>query len=194
MAQWFNKDFFKKLYLIFNPNLVLPKLEIKSLLFLEEKVLKSKNIKACIFDVNQTIISYDTNLVSQSIKIKIKELSRHFKCCILSNYFGSALDDPNSIRAIQIQEQLDFIPIIKTKHKKPSQLAFFEAIKILGIPNENIAVIGDRIFTDIIGANILGMVSILVKPIKRKSDPIIYVGIPRIIEELFLIIFKIFNR
>ena len=41
--------------------------------------------------------------------------------------------------------------------------------KILKLESENIAVVGDQIFTDVIGANRCGMFSILVKPIEEKD-------------------------
>ncbi len=38
------------------------------------------------------------------------------------------------------------------------------------LPSEQIAVVGDQIFTDVIGANRTKMFSILVKPINEKKD------------------------
>ena len=43
------------------------------------------------------------------------------------------------------------------------------AIKILEEKPENIAAIGDQVFTDVLGANRLKMFSILVKPIAEKD-------------------------
>ena len=39
----------------------------------------------------------------------------------------------------------------------------------LKLPNKNIAVIGDQLLTDVLGANRAGMYSILVKPINEKD-------------------------
>ena len=60
------------------------------------------------------------------------------------------------------------IPFIKFA-TKPLKRGFKKAQKTLGIPNENIAVVGDQIFTDVIGANGVKMFSILVKPIAEKD-------------------------
>ena len=46
---------------------------------------------------------------------------------------------------------------------KPLKRGFKMAQKKLDIPNENIAAIGDQIFTDVIGANRTKMFSILVQ-------------------------------
>ena len=53
--------------------------------------------------------------------------------------------------------------------KKPFKSGFMRAKKILKLESENIAVVGDQIFTDVIGANRCGMFSILVKPIEEKD-------------------------
>ena len=52
---------------------------------------------------------------------------------------------------------------------KPFKRGFKKAQKKLGINNENIAAVGDQIFTDIIGANRMNMYSILVEPIAKKD-------------------------
>ena len=53
--------------------------------------------------------------------------------------------------------------------KKPLKKGFQKAKQILDLPNEQIAVVGDQIFTDIIGANRNNMFPILVKPIDEKD-------------------------
>ena len=53
--------------------------------------------------------------------------------------------------------------------KKPLKCGFLRAKEILKLNNENLAVVGDQIFTDVIGANRCNMFSILVKPIEEKD-------------------------
>ena len=52
---------------------------------------------------------------------------------------------------------------------KPLKRGFKKAQKELNLPNENIAVVGDQIFTDVIGANSSKMHSILVEPLAEKD-------------------------
>ena len=42
-------------------------------------------------------------------------------------------------------------------------------IKVMNLKNENIAAVGDQLFTDVIGANRCKMFSILVDPIEEKD-------------------------
>ena len=53
--------------------------------------------------------------------------------------------------------------------KKPSKKGFLKVQKKLKIKPENIAVIGDQIFTDIIGGNRCNMFTILVDPVDKKD-------------------------
>ena len=53
--------------------------------------------------------------------------------------------------------------------KKPAKSGYLNAIKKLDLPNKNVAMIGDQIFTDIMGANRVGIFSIYVKPINKKE-------------------------
>lgn len=52
---------------------------------------------------------------------------------------------------------------------KPLKNGFRRAMRILQEKPENIAVIGDQVFTDVVGANRCRMFSILVKPIDEKD-------------------------
>jgi len=46
--------------------------------------------------------------------------------------------------------------------------------------------VGDRLFTDIIGANSLGIATILVPPLNPKTDPFLMVKLPRFFERYYL--------
>ena len=53
--------------------------------------------------------------------------------------------------------------------KKPFKSGLLKGADILKLNNENIAVVGDQIFTDVLGANRCNMFSILVEPINKKD-------------------------
>ncbi|MDD3705135.1 MAG: HAD hydrolase-like protein [Clostridiaceae bacterium] len=52
---------------------------------------------------------------------------------------------------------------------KPSKTAFRRAMKLMNSVPANTAVIGDQIFTDVLGGNRLGLYTILVAPISDKE-------------------------
>jgi HAD superfamily phosphatase (TIGR01668 family) len=52
---------------------------------------------------------------------------------------------------------------------KPRRGAFRKALEIMGLGASKVAVVGDQVFTDVLGGNRLGMHTILVRPIDRKE-------------------------
>ena len=123
-------------------------------------LLKKNNIKGIILDVDNTLIDFSKNM-PDGTKEWIDEVKKQgIKCCILSN--------SNKIEKVKkVAETLD-IPFIYFA-KKPLKFGFNKAKKILGLPSNEIAVVGDQIMTDVIGANRSKMISILVKPIEEKD-------------------------
>jgi HAD superfamily phosphatase (TIGR01668 family) len=52
---------------------------------------------------------------------------------------------------------------------KPRRRAFRRALHIMELTSQETAVIGDQIFTDVLGGNRLGLYTILVTPISEKE-------------------------
>ena len=123
-------------------------------------LLNKYNIKGLILDVDNTLINLDRKMpegISEWAK-NIKE--NGIKICILSN--SNKIDKVGAVAKILNVPYIFF-------GKKPLKSGFLRAKDILKLDNENIAVVGDQIFTDIIGANRYNMFSILVKPIEEKD-------------------------
>lgn len=123
-------------------------------------LLKKNNIKGLILDVDNTLINLDRKMPI-GVSDWAKNLKNNgIKICILSN--------SNKIDKISSVAKIIEVPYIFFG-KKPLKSGFLRAKEILKLKNENIAVVGDQIFTDIIGANRCNMFSILVKPIEEKD-------------------------
>jgi len=52
---------------------------------------------------------------------------------------------------------------------KPNKKGFKKAKELLNLQEENIAVVGDQIFTDVLGGNKSKMFTILVKPLDERD-------------------------
>lgn len=137
--------------------------------------LKENEIKAIILDVDNTLIDYYKNF-PKGTKEWVARLKEYgIKFCILSN--------SNKIEKVKdVAKQID-VPYFYFA-KKPLKIGFKKAKKLLNVEEKHIAVVGDQIMTDIIGANRCKMFSILVKPIKEKD--IIITRIKRPIENLII--------
>lgn len=141
--------------MIFYPNDYL-----KSVTQISHEYLSKNHIKALILDVDNTLIDYDKNLSIEIINW-VKELKKNaIKMMILSNS-----NKKEKVKQVAEKLGLDYIYF----GMKPLKKGFKKAKQKLNIENENIAVVGDQIFTDVIGANRMGMYSILVEPLEEKD-------------------------
>ncbi len=122
--------------------------------------LNKNKIKALLLDVDNTLVDY-TKQMTESVIKWIKELKgQGVKLYILSN-----TNDKQKIE--NIVKKID----IPYQHfaMKPLKRGFKKAQKKLGEKSENIAIVGDQIFTDIIGGKRCNMYTILVEPINKKD-------------------------
>jgi len=55
--------------------------------------------------------------------------------------------------------------------RKPLPFGFRRALDLLALPRESVIVIGDQLFTDILGAKMFGLAAILVEPLAAR-DPL----------------------
>lgn len=122
--------------------------------------LEKRNIKGIAIDVDNTLIDYAQNLSNEVIEWINKVKNAGYKICILSNS-----NNKNKVKKVADTLKLTYIMVAK----KPCKSGFKKAIKLLDLPNENIAVIGDQVFTDVLGANRMNMTSIYVEPINTKE-------------------------
>ncbi len=140
--------------------MIYPKEYLDSVKSINLEFLNKNNIKGLILDVDNTLINLN-NKMPAGISDWAKNLkARGIKICILSN--------SNKIDKVEAVAKMLDVPYIFFG-KKPLKSGFLRAKDILKLSNENIAVVGDQIFTDIIGANRCNMFSILVKPIEEND-------------------------
>ncbi len=122
--------------------------------------LQNKKIKALALDIDNTLIDYKQNL-SKEIIIWAKKLKEQgIKLYILSN-----TNKKEKVEKVANVLQIPYICFAK----KPLKSGFKKVKKKLNEQPENIAVVGDQIFTDIMGGNRSNMFTILVDPISKKD-------------------------
>lgn len=137
-----------------------PDLYLKRATELNIEMIKKNQIKGIILDVDNTLIDYYKNML-EGVEEWCKALKKEgILFCIASN--------SNKKQKVEmVANKLD-IPYVFFA-KKPLKAGLNKAKEILGMEAEKIAVIGDQIFTDIVGANRCNMYSVLVEPIEEKD-------------------------
>lgn len=128
----------------------------RSLWEVDLPALARRGIRGLILDLDNTMAEYGKAVVPPETKAWVQEALRlGFSVCITSNArprrvkaFADALGVPGIAYAV-----------------KPVRRAFRLALKLLGTTARETAVIGDQLFTDVLGGNRMGMYTILVNPL-----------------------------
>ena len=137
-----------------------PRLYVPSLLALDLDSLRDLGICGLLLDLDNTIICRDAGCFSAEIVSWIeKAKEKDFKICIISN------NRPQ--RVLGLAQKLD-LPAV-CRGVKPFSAPFRRALAALGTAPVKTAVVGDQIFTDILGGNRLGIYTILVAPLPGKE-------------------------
>ena len=122
--------------------------------------LQDNKINALILDVDNTLIDYDKNLPEETIKWAKELKNNNIKLYILSN-----TNKKEKVKTVAEKLGIEYMYFAK----KPLKSGFKKVQEKLKEPSQNIAVVGDQIFTDIVGGNRCKMFTILVEPIAEKD-------------------------
>jgi len=134
-----------------------PDMYQKNIYDIDYKKLNSIGIKCLLFDLDNTIITNDMKKPSKKIIDLIEKLKRMgFRVIIFSN--------------------------AKKKKIQPFKKKFNKVIKEYRFAENEIALIGDQLLTDILGGNRVGIYTILVERISSKES--ILIKSKRIIEKI----------
>lgn len=141
-------------------NLICPRVKVNSLYEINLDVLKQTGIKGIIFDLDNTIIPWDSPNIQPEIIQWLQDVSTEgFKICLVSNNMGRRVED--------IAMVLD-VPFVARAYK-PAKHGFRQAVRIMSLTAHEVAMVGDQLFTDILGGNRLGLYTIWVTPLSSKE-------------------------
>ncbi len=106
-------------------------------------------IRGVVLDLDNTVVAWNASAPTEPVRQWVDRLRRAgLKACI---------------------EALG-IPVVRAA-VKPIPWAFRRAMTIMGTPARQTALIGDQLFTDILGGNLVGMYTILVDPLSSQEFP-----------------------
>ena len=148
---------------------------VKSVMELDGNFYDENNIKAIIFDIDNTLVSYKEPEPTQEVLEYFRFLeSKGIKYGIVSNNNAKRVDSfcknlniPYAARAL-----------------KPRKKYLKKIASELGVPFENICFVGDQVFTDILGANRMGFVSVKVVAVGENETS--FVAFKRIFEKALM--------
>lgn len=123
--------------------------------------LKRQGFDTLILDLDNTIVGWRSGRVSPDVLTWLQKAQhRGFRMCIVSNSLLRG-------RVKKMSGKLG-IPAIP-RARKPRERAFLQAVGLLESTIARSVVIGDQVFTDILGGNRLGFFTILVLPVDKRE-------------------------
>ncbi|BAC89070.1 YqeG family HAD IIIA-type phosphatase [Gloeobacter violaceus] len=117
--------------------------------------LKQRDIAGLILDLDDTLLALGEQMVNTRVVEWVARARLEFRLYIVSN-------NPNRsfIESIALSLSLPFI----NRAAKPSRRALRRVLQELQLPPERVAIVGDRLLTDVLAGNRLGLVTVLVEP------------------------------
>ncbi len=122
--------------------------------------LAAAGFRGIIVDLDNTLVGYGQDELSPEDAAWVASArERGFGICLVSNNFNG--------RVTRVGSALG-VPAISSA-LKPLPRGFAQALRTLGTEKDHTVVVGDQLFTDVLGAKFLGLHTILTEPIVAKD-------------------------
>ncbi|MCX5951506.1 MAG: YqeG family HAD IIIA-type phosphatase [Cyanobacteria bacterium] len=132
-------------------------------LSLDELVQRAgQPIRALVIDVDRTLLPRRQSEIPPSAESWLRQAQLQMPIHLLSN-------NPSRRRIASVAEPLGLPFTISAA--KPRRGALRRVIDDLGLSPSQVALLGDRLFTDVLAGNRLGLFTVLVKPIDPAGQP-----------------------
>ncbi len=124
--------------------------------------LSASGIDTLLIDLDNTLMPRDAQEVPDDLVEWARAVkAKGFRVCIVSNNWHPHVPD--------VARRIGFDLVAKAL--KPLPFAFKKGLAQMGSNQGSAAVVGDQLFTDILGGNLLGMRTILVTPLSSSDLP-----------------------
>ncbi|MEB3164456.1 MAG: YqeG family HAD IIIA-type phosphatase [Prochlorothrix sp.] len=143
---------------LLQPNLILS----ESVLGITPELLQHHQLRGLILDVDDTLVPAAIPEVSEHLCHWLESLRPHVSLWLVTNNLNR-----RRIQRIADRVQVPYL----LGAGKPSRRKLREAARGMGLPLTTIAMVGDRLLTDVLAGNRLGLFTILVAPIHYSGKP-----------------------
>lgn len=139
-----------------------PDLYLRSVHDIDLDALSAQGIDSLLMDLDNTLLPRDSSVIPVDLTAWAASLAdRGFGVCLVSNNWHG--------RVHEVAEELGFKLV--SKAVKPLPFAFLRAMRLMGTTRRRSAVVGDQMFTDVLGGKLLGITTIMVLPLSKSDLP-----------------------
>jgi uncharacterized protein len=139
---------------------LVPNLWVDKLRDIPLKKLKILGIRGLLIDIDNTLVAWDADEPHIDVRQWIKDAREMgFQVVLVTN---------NKLARVE-RMQAYFMVQGLSAAKKPTTGAMKKAMRLMKLERHQTAIIGDQIFTDVLGGNRVGLYTILVTPISDKE-------------------------
>jgi len=141
--------------------LLKPNVKLDKITDIMPEMLAKRDIKALILDVDNTLSTHHGMVLCDGLCEWLTLMKNNgIKLYILSN------SKKKRVEPFAAKIDLPFISL----GLKPLFIGYLRAVKRIGENRRNVAIVGDQIFTDVLGGNAFGVKTILLTPIKLETS------------------------
>lgn len=160
--------------------LLKPDIKLKRVTDITPEILEKYNINSLILDVDNTLSTHHGQILTDGLEDWLKLMKENgIRLTVLSN--------SNEKRVKPFAEKIG-LPYISLG-LKPLPFGYIRALKMSDSKRKNTAIVGDQIFTDVLGGQCVGVKTILLTPIKPEDG--ISFKIRRKLERMLFKLYKI---
>lgn len=122
--------------------------------------LRALGVRGLLLDVDNTLTRYKSQELDPAVAAWLQRMQQQgIALTVVSNGL------PRRVRPFAQKIGLRCIAFAC----KPSPLGYLRGARRLGLPRRQCAIVGDQMFTDVVGANLCGMRSIMLDPIELEQ-------------------------
>lgn len=141
----------------------IPRHLAESIYWLEPQRLQEHGIRLVLADLDNTLAPYEESLPSPALRAWKEELEENGVTLFVVS---------NSRKSRRCPDFCEALGIPYVRHAgKPGTKGFLQALSETGVSPDQAIMVGDQIFTDILGANRAGIPSVLVRPMAWGKNP-----------------------
>ncbi len=162
--------------------LLKPKIKVERVTNITPQILKKYDINALILDVDNTLSTHHGQILTDGLLEWIDLMKQN-------GIFLTVLSNSKEKRVKPFAEKINLEYI--SLGLKPLPFGYLRAMKKYSLKRKNTAIVGDQIFTDILGGNLVGIKTVLLTPIKPEDG--LSFKIRRRLEKVIFKLYKIKN-